>query len=961
MKKKAVALILCGAMIASSVPVMASDFELESVEVTVDNPFSAEEEYGESEEAGAQIAVSESEVLTDGKEQDMLSQDAEVSVEDPEPEGPAENQEPAEMDASETVTETDASESLEEALPEAEMPETEEILDTEEAAGAEEEPAAEADFDLDSVVTAGLAETSELSDPVYTLNENEVFVSSWEYRNQDGKLQFRLAEPAETELGQAMATVPETLEETVSEYSEIMEEAVLEEMVQEEAISEAPVQEAPAAEEPVPEVPVPEEETSEELSGFLPLAEEAMEARSATGKKEYFTSQDGIVHIRTVTSDGVVLTEGDYLFDENGILLTGEQQIPAGTAGYEGETDGTAFFTDEEHVVLFAQADSATPANSDLGQQVKDTWIWTGSVYQYYDVKGDLISVPDLKAAAKLNASTYTGYFEIQGDRYVLKDDGTPLVGDYTMKEGIRPGTYYLYPARSTDDIPGKMAVSTWVYLKLFGKDRWRYYDADGRTDISTKKAVVLDKKLNASVGDKKYLLSEKGYVYTSAVMVKLPNGAYYGCNSKGVVCENQLAKFNNARYYFGKGGKRVTWSKGWHRCKGASNRFYYFGNKNGKIIEKKGWQLIKLSNGKNEWFYFPKNGNHYVSKWTNGKKYYFKSNGALASGLTTIGNDKYFFTKSDSKTHRGSVYKNVFFKSGSYKYYATKTGVLAKSQWVKINDNYYYFRYTGRMMKDEFVTGPDGKTHGYIDTTGIFKTGWVIVSNANNQIKCLNPVGRGFLENTAFAIDGVRYYFDSDGYRVSDLTKFSLKNKEDDFLTDLHNGKFTGQYLLEVDKSNGVVCIYVNSSKYGKVPVRCMRTSVGLNIDNTPNGTYNVQRWATWTLLNGPSWGQYGSRVVGGIFMHSIACPEPNRYNLNTSAYDKLGNPASQGCIRLCVADAKWVYDNCNGCQITIFTGSYKSDEVFKSPLGRKPLVKRFGAGNFDPTDPAIVGNKYY
>ncbi|MBQ7372381.1 MAG: L,D-transpeptidase [Blautia sp.] len=81
----------------------------------------------------------------------------------------------------------------------------------------------------------------------------------------------------------------------------------------------------------------------------------------------------------------------------------------------------------------------------------------------------------------------------------------------------------------------------------------------------------------------------------------------------------------------------------------------------------------------------------------------------------------------------------------------------------------------------------------------------------------------------------------------------------------------------------------------------------------------------------------------------------------MNKSAYDRLGNPASAGCIRLCVADAKWVYDNCHGCKITIFTGSRKNDEVFKSPLGRKPLVKRYGAGNFDPTDPAIVGNKYY
>ena len=60
-----------------------------------------------------------------------------------------------------------------------------------------------------------------------------------------------------------------------------------------------------------------------------------------------------------------------------------------------------------------------------------------------------------------------------------------------------------------------------------------------------------------------------------------------------------------------------------------------------------------------------------------------------------------------------------------------------------------------------------------------------------------------------------------------------------------------------------------------------------------------------------GPSWGQYGTHVdgagQGGIFVHSIACGSANSYNLPVSAYLKLGSPASHGCIRTCVADAKW------------------------------------------------------
>ena len=47
----------------------------------------------------------------------------------------------------------------------------------------------------------------------------------------------------------------------------------------------------------------------------------------------------------------------------------------------------------------------------------------------------------------------------------------------------------------------------------------------------------------------------------------------------------------------------------------------------------------------------------------------------------------------------------------------------------------------------------------------------------------------------------------------------------------------------------------------------------------------------------------------------------------------------------------------NCNGSTIYIFDGKYKSDEVFKGPLGRRAIVPLKGTKNggyYDPTDPA-------
>ena len=92
-----------------------------------------------------------------------------------------------------------------------------------------------------------------------------------------------------------------------------------------------------------------------------------------------------------------------------------------------------------------------------------------------------------------------------------------------------------------------------------------------------------------------------------------------------------------------------------------------------------------------------------------------------------------------------------------------------------------------------------------------------------------------------------------------------------------------------------------------------------------------------------------------GGISIHSVACAQANSYNLPAVEYNKLGQPASHGCIRACVADAKWVYEHCNGSRINIIDGVIQYNDALKGPLGKNPLTPLRGAGNFDPTDPAV------
>lgn len=51
----------------------------------------------------------------------------------------------------------------------------------------------------------------------------------------------------------------------------------------------------------------------------------------------------------------------------------------------------------------------------------------------------------------------------------------------------------------------------------------------------------------------------------------------------------------------------------------------------------------------------------------------------------------------------------------------------------------------------------------------------------------------------------------------------------------------------------------------------------------------------------------------------------EPDETTLSVKSFEALGTPASHGCVRLLVSDAKWIYDNCKeGTIITVYEGEY-------------------------------------
>lgn len=157
--------------------------------------------------------------------------------------------------------------------------------------------------------------------------------------------------------------------------------------------------------------------------------------------------------------------------------------------------------------------------------------------------------------------------------------------------------------------------------------------------------------------------------------------------------------------------------------------------------------------------------------------------------------------------------------------------------------------------------------------------------------------------------------------------------------------------YMAEVNRTTCTVTIYAKDGANGYIiPVKVFACSVGLPATPTPTGTYYTLAKYRWAELMGPSYGQYCTRIVGGILFHSVAGSNMTSYNLSAANYNMLGSPASHGCVRLCVRDAKWIYDNCSlGMETRIFDSSYPG------PFGKPATIKIPASQNWDPTDPNI------
>ncbi len=149
--------------------------------------------------------------------------------------------------------------------------------------------------------------------------------------------------------------------------------------------------------------------------------------------------------------------------------------------------------------------------------------------------------------------------------------------------------------------------------------------------------------------------------------------------------------------------------------------------------------------------------------------------------------------------------------------------------------------------------------------------------------------------------------------------------------------------FAITVDVENQVTTVYGRdeNGEYTQV-IRQMLCSTGTRANPSDVGDWVLNgRHANWCVF--PKWGnsyaRYWTRINSSIAFHSVIYTAVSNSAVDVSSYKKLGKRASHGCIRLTVADAKWIYDNIGEGTVVSIVENMKKDPELRDALKLPPF----------------------
>ena len=167
-------------------------------------------------------------------------------------------------------------------------------------------------------------------------------------------------------------------------------------------------------------------------------------------------------------------------------------------------------------------------------------------------------------------------------------------------------------------------------------------------------------------------------------------------------------------------------------------------------------------------------------------------------------------------------------------------------------------------------------------------------------------------------------------------------------------NFKSSVPYKVKINRAENFVMIYgIDIHGKYKIPYKCFICSTAKNIKNTLLGKYRLNGRYRWHSMVDGSYAQYAIRFYDKLMLHSVPYYKQKPNTLETNEYNKLGSSASLGCIRMRVADIKWIYDHCKaGTEILIYDKKGEKTPVqYEEPV---KLSEDNPKSCWDPTDPS-------
>ena len=213
------------------------------------------------------------------------------------------------------------------------------------------------------------------------------------------------------------------------------------------------------------------------------------------------------------------------------------------------------------------------------------------------------------------------------------------------------------------------------ILLDGLSKLEYRGYDSAGiAVRDGGKETRVIKAKGRLKVKGSWYSFNRNTGQLVRSGWYKETDGSYYYAASNGKLVKGFYKPDSYYRYFRKSDCKLVT---GWQTINGHK---YYFKKTNGIRYDD---IILKSSSGKR--YYFESDGKLASSKWITKKSahYYAKSDGVLASGWLTVDGKKYYMNPSTCERESGWVTVD-----GEKYYLSSSTGALVTNQWI--DDNHY-------------------------------------------------------------------------------------------------------------------------------------------------------------------------------------------------------------------------------------------------------------------------------